>query len=316
MAAFLPSLRPCICFIIESPIKTVVNDLSALLGGIQSFTESSWLRGSKRFWWFTCWGESRGFCFFVFSSPETFLNWDLWSLLNCSERDIGLSSDNFNKSFETICKAVLKESLSSVSFFAASISWFNLVFKMQISLFKSCLFCFKELMIWILSSCSLIMSLSSESLAFRILISDQILSSSWANKDFVTISADSGPALGRSLQVWWHAAPSSSEVSRRHGAGNSIPCVPSISWFKKVLQLDELDPWTWSVPVDSYQFKVKWSNLIVFLFSLLITFHAVTKMKIFVGKLNKLTKSASPRKFRLVHFKIFHKTIRCNIFLL
>ena len=223
----LPSLRPCICLIIESPTKTVVNDLSALLGDVKSFTDSSWHRASKRFWWFTSWGGSRGFCFFVFLPPETLSNWDLWSLLDCSERHISLSSDNFIKSFVTICKAVFKESLSSVSFYAASISWFNLDFKMQISSFRSWFFCFKELMILILSSCSIIMSLSQESLAFRILIWDQILSSSWANKDFVTLSADSGPALGRSFQIWGHAAPSSSEVS-----GNSVPCVPSFSWFK------------------------------------------------------------------------------------
>lgn len=140
---------------------------------------------------------------------------------------------------------------------------------MQISSFKSWFFNFKKLMIWKLSACSLIMSLSPERLAFRILISDQIFSSSWANKAFVNMWAGSGPALGRSLQVWWHAtlAPSSSEVSRRHGAGNSIPFVPSISWLRKALQLDEFDPWTWSVPVDSYQFQVKWSDLIIILFS-------------------------------------------------
>ena len=37
---FLPNLCPCICFIIESPTKAVVNDLSALLGGVESFTKS------------------------------------------------------------------------------------------------------------------------------------------------------------------------------------------------------------------------------------------------------------------------------------
>jgi len=76
----------------------------------------------------------------------------------------------------------------------------------------------------------------------------------------------------------------------------SIPFVLSISSFRKVLQLDKFDPWNWSVPVDSYQFKVK--IIMVWLNCLLIYFvkylcHAIAKMKMFVSELNKLMKSSS-----------------------
>ena len=134
---FLPSLHPCICFIIESSSKTAVNDLSALLEGVESFTESSCLRGSKRFWWLTCWGGSQGFGFFFLWPPEIFYNRDLFSSLNWLELDISLLSDKFIKSFVTICIAVLKESLSSVSFFTVSVSSFNLVFKIHLGLYPS-----------------------------------------------------------------------------------------------------------------------------------------------------------------------------------
>ena len=55
-----------------------------------------------------------------------------------------------------------------------------------------------------------------------------------------------------------------------------------------------------------------WLNrLLIFIVDYLC--HTVTKMKIFVGKLNKLSKSSSPWKFGLVHLKIFDKTIMAHI---
>ena len=118
---FLRSLRSCICFIIEFPSKRVVNDLSAS-PGVESLMESSRLRGSKQFQWLTCWGGSRGFGFFVFWLPETFFHSDLFSSLDWSEGILAYRWKNSLNPSWKFFRAVFEESLSSVSFFTATLS--------------------------------------------------------------------------------------------------------------------------------------------------------------------------------------------------